>query len=243
MICSYCNRVIPDGSQTCVYCNTRVDLSLKRCPDCWVRLEDNQKTCHNCGCDVDVRLEEIHRQSQYKVPTLWEKIKKFPLWIKIAIPVLLIALTVAMFVYSVAEEKARLNEAVSLAEDFVVAVEISMGDVTKLAYAYENMVYDQSWLDHLGSATAVRDVYKDEISVAKKARELVDYNRNQVVGCGNVEISVAADEVYRNYTSCYGYVIGEGGTYPEYMDGYNKILKEYNKAVENLKLIIEKYEQ
>ena len=242
MICFYCNRVIPDESTECIYCKSKIDPSVKRCPDCWARLEDGQDICHKCGCNVEKRLEEIHKASKYKAPTFLDKIRKIPLWIKIAIPLVLIIVTMGIAVYDIVSEKEMQKEAVRLAGDYVVAMEITMDDITELAYAYENMVYDQSWLDHLGSATAVRDVYKTDISVAKKAREPLNYFRKQIAGCGNEEISKASNDLYRSYTVCYGYVIGEEGTYPEYIAGYNKLLKEYKKSVKELKKIIEKYE-
>jgi len=241
MLCTNCNRVIPDGSETCIYCKAKIDLTKRRCPDCWASLKKDETLCPKCGCDIETRIKEIHDAENEKELTFFDKFRKIPLWLRFVVPALVLIVALLFGIYTANEERERKHEAALLASDYVVSVEIAMTDITKIAYAYEDMVYGQSWLDHLGSAEAVRKVYSDEISVAKKAREPINYARNRIDRLGNAEISELVGEVQYNYVQCYSYVIGEQGKYPKYIQGYKKILSDYEQSVEALKEAVQKY--
>ena len=245
MLCSKCNRLIPEGADACPNCKADVATMERRCPNCWARLDIQDKQCRKCGCDIDKRIAELREEERKKHETLKDKLKKIPLWIRICVPLFIVIVIASSFAgvkiheyNKVAEQNAN---AVELAENYIVSVEITTGNITKLAQAYEDMVYGQSWLDHTGSAVVVRDVYKDEIDVIKKAREPLDYAKTRVDACGNKEISEALANVHYNYNKCYGFVIGENGQYPTYMDEYNALHKEYEESIKALKEVINKY--
>ncbi len=242
MLCSKCNRLIKEGETVCPNCNTNVADMEPRCPNCWARIDKQDIRCRKCGCDIEKRYEELLEAERKSRETLMDKVKKIPLWIRICVP-LLIILTLSLsyagvkvYQYNViAEKNAR---AVELAENYVVSVEIAVDNISKLAQVYDDMVYGQSWLDHTGSAEAVRDVYKDDITVIKMAKEPLLYEKKQIEQCDNEEISRAVEQVYYNYSRCYGFVIGENGQYPTYLDEFKKILDDYKSSLEELKQVI-----
>lgn len=241
MMCPSCSRIIPDGSENCPYCKSGIDKDILRCPSCWAKLHPGVKICTKCGCDVDKTISEMEEREKAGKVTLADKIKKLPLWFKIVVPVLVIAIIAGVCIYSLNLKNKRTLQAVELAEDYIVSVDIATARITKLAQVYKDMVYDQSWLDHTGSAHAVRDVYSQEISNVEKARVPLSYTREEIEKTGVENISKKVNAVYKNYTRCYGYVIGEKGTYKNYMTGYKKLLKEYEESLDKLRKEINNY--
>lgn len=241
MICSNCSRTIPDGSEICLCCKAKINTDVKRCPNCWSRVESEDIRCKKCGCHIEKMTEEIQKNALAKDPTVLDKLKRIPLWIRIILPMIIVCFAVGMYTYDVARENARNAEAAEMAEGYIISLNIAVDRITEMAQVYEDMVYDQSWLDHTGNASAVRDVYSQEISIIKKAREPLNYTKNQIANQENRQITEIVNEMYYNYTRLYGYVIGENGTYPDYIIKYKKILADYEASVKKLETEIQKY--
>lgn len=241
MICSACKKELPGGSTKCPHCNAEVNTEERRCPNCWARLGEGVEHCPKCGCDIKERLKEIDEEKNAVQPTFADRIKQLPKWIRIMVPAVIVALILifaSVGIYSTVSDRA---EAARLADDYVISVNLALDNITKLAQAYEDMVYKKSWLDHTGSAAAIREVYAEEISLIQRTREPVYYSKTRIEKLGNKKISVAVNMMYESYTKCYNYVIGENGKYPGYMKEYKRLLGEYEKTVKALKKEIEKY--
>ena len=247
MLCSKCNTLIPEGATICPHCKSDVATMEHRCPNCWSKIDRQDERCRKCGCDIEKRIAELRENERKSHETIWKKLKKIPLWIRISVPILIVVTLLAGIVgiklYEYNKIARQNAEAVELAENYIVASDISLGKITKLAQAYEDMVYGQSWLDHIGSAQAVRDVYKDEINVIRKTREPLSYSRSRIDEKGNREISEAVAAVHHSYNMCYGFVIGENGQYPTYMDEYRELLRDYEISVRELKKVLDKYKK
>lgn len=241
MICIKCNKEIPDGSKSCPLCKAEIAPEVSRCPNCWARLEEKDDLCPKCGCDIEKRLKEIEEENNKEIPTIMDRIKGLPRWIKITVPSVLLAIILIVTSVCIYLDVARDKEAVRLAEDYVVSVDFALKNITKLAQAYEDNVYKKSWLDRTGSAAAVREVYSSEIELIKRTREPIFYSKTRIEKQGNKEISAAVNKMYENYAKCYNYVIGENGKYPGYMNAYKNLVADYNDSVDELKEITQKY--
>ncbi len=241
MICPNCSGVIPEGSEVCPFCKSKIEPDVKRCPNCWARLEDGESRCKKCGCNIQKMVDEIEKNAQEEPPTLWDSLKRIPLWIRILVPLVVMCLVAGLCFYSSFKKNAQNIKAAELSEEYIESANEAIEEISKMAKVYEDMVYKQSWLDHTGSAAAVRDVYKEEINDIKKTKEPLNYAKNLIAKQQNDKITELANDVYFNYNRCFGYVIGENGTYPNYMKKYQKIVSDYEKSVEKLKEEIEKY--
>ena len=241
MICIKCNKEIPDDSNKCPFCETELSSRVRRCPDCWVRLDENDERCPKCGCDIEKRLKEINEEKNAVVPTLKDKIKGLPQWIKVTVPSVLIAVVLIITSACIYLDFARNKEAARLADDYIISVNLALTNITKLAQAYEDNVYKKSWLDRTGSAAAVRDVYSSEIELIKRTREPIRYSKTRIEKKGNETITEAVRKMYDNYAKCYNYVIGENGKYPGYLNEYNNLLSDYEDSVAELESITQRY--
>ncbi len=241
MICSNCSRTVPDGSKICPLCKAGISTDERRCPSCWAKLDKNIAQCPKCGCDIEKRIREIRDAENRKEPSLMDKIKETPLWIRITVPVFVLIMVLAIVLVSISVKRSAAGRAADMAADYVVSVELAVDDITSLARVYEDMVYGQSWLDHIGSAEAVREVYAQDIKSIKQIREAISYTRGEILSVADGEIAACVNDVYVCYSKCYGYVIGENGKYPTYIEVYNKHLANYDKAIAKLKKVVGKY--
>ncbi len=245
MLCSKCNSLIPEGETICPHCKSDATAMERRCPNCWAKIDVQDKRCRKCGCDIEKRIAELREEERKKHETFMDKFKKIPLWVRVCVPLICVIIFVASFagikIYEYNKVTEQNMKAVELTENYIVSLDISVGKITKLAQVYEDMVYGQSWLDHTGSAVAVRDVYQNEIDVIKKAREPLEYAKSKIDACENKEISEAVVKVQYNYSRCYGFVIGENGQFPTYMDEYRALLADYETSIDELRTVLDKY--
>ncbi len=240
MICSNCSGVIPNESKVCPFCNAKVDPTEKRCPSCWAKLSENEIKCKKCGCDIIKHEQEIIEFQKEQNVTLKDRIKKIPLWIKIAVPVLILATIISVILVQTNKRSEIERELLEISEDYVVSVDIAEGNIEDMAKVYRDMVYGQSWLDHTGSARAVREVYSDEIKAIRKERQNINYIKKKFQDFGEDSLSTLAEDVHRKYKKCYSYVIGENGKYPEYMQEYRVLEKDLEKSIEEMRKEIER---
>ncbi len=232
MICHNCNKKISDEDKVCPYCQSVIDA--QRCPECWTKLPVSQKVCHKCGCDIEEAREARAKKDSYTEPALKEKIAKLPLWIKAGVPAavgIIVVLAAGILLYMSSAAK---REAVEISKEYIASANDAVDKITEIAELYEENVYGEKWLEHVKSAQELREEHADKISDAKKTREPISYFNERIANTGNDEIAALADEVYYCYTSCYGYVIGENGKYPQYLKNYNVHLEKYKEAVEKL---------
>lgn len=240
MICSNCSGVIPNESKICPFCNAKVDPSEKRCPSCWAKLSENETKCKKCGCDIEKHEQEIIQLREKQNVTLKDRIKKLPLWIKIAVPVLIFAIILSVILVQINNRNERERELLEISEDYVVSVDIAEDNIEDIAKVYRDMVYGQSWLDHTGSARAVREDYADEIKAVRKERQNINYIKKKFQNFEGESLSHLAEDVHRKYKKCYSYVIGENGKYPEYMQEYRALEKDLEKSIEEMRKEIER---
>ncbi len=236
MYCIKCKKVFPDGDKACMHCGA--SAVPERCPECWAKLSEGEDICLKCGCDIPKYLKEKEEQASYVPPTLKDRIKELPRYVKIVVPslaVVLIFIVVSVLGYI---NYSNTAEAKKHSETFVVRVETSMDMITEMAGCYEDDVYNRDWISHIENAAELREEHADKIDAIHEAREPVTYANELVAECGNDEISSLASDVYYAYTACYSYVIGEKGKYPHYLDNYNKLLDKYEDAVKKLKKAI-----
>lgn len=238
MYCLKCKKVFPDTDKNCPYCGA--SALPERCPECWAKLSAGEDICSKCGCDFLQHIREKEQQASYVPPTLKDRIKSIPKYIKIGVPsfaAILIFIVVSLIGYI---DYSHAAEAKKRSETFVVQADASMDMLTEMAGYYEDEVYNRDWISHIENAAALREKYADKIEAIHNAREPVTYAKDLVAECGNDEISSLADDVYYAYTACYSYVIGEKGKYPHYLDKYNKLLDKYENAVRKLEDAIKK---
>ncbi len=231
MVCSNCNRTITTGTEVCPHCKAKINPDIVRCPECWTRLNSAQDICPKCGCDVAKTLEEREAQANVRRETTLDKIKKLPLAVKIAVPVAIAAIIAGVVSYNVSKQAAINEEIVSLAEDYTDSSDGTLEKITEIAELYEFNVYDRDWIMHLETSKAFMEEFEDEIAEIKGDREPINHLRSQIKDLSGNKIDELADMVYYTYADCYGYVIGENGSYPGYMKKYNKLLDKYKKAV------------
>ncbi len=232
MYCLNCKKTFPDGLENCPHCNA--PATPERCPECWVRLADDEKICTKCGCDIERYLKEKEEQASYVAPTLKDKIKALPLWLRICVPTalaVLVVLITGVFLYANYTDS---KEAGELSVSFAQKTDEAMEMITEIAKLYETEVYDKDWINHIANATKLREKYSDKIRAVKKTREPVTYANSLVSDAGDEEIAALANDVYYAYTSCYAYVIGENGKYPHYLEKYQKLHDKYEQALEKL---------
>lgn len=241
MLCTKCNKEFLDGLSVCPHCNEEFDY--KRCPKCWTKLASDATDCHKCGCNIEKTLKQNEEIANYREETSLDKVKALPLWIKILVPVFVIALCAGVFVQnSISKNKAK-TEAAELALEFVEELDAAEEQISFMATIYEEEVYAKDWLMHIDAAKELRRVYAQDIKRIKDDREPVKAMYKKIDSLDAGEISSLAKDLYLTYNNCYSYVIGENGKYPNYLKNYKKLLEEYDdikeKLVEEAKEILE----
>ena len=231
MVCLNCNRTIPNDTKVCPHCKAKVNPDIIRCPECWTRLTSIKDICPKCGCDVSQALAEREACANEVEETAWDMIKRLPLAFKIAVPVVIVAIIAAAVIYYSGKQAAINEEIVSLAEEYTDSSDGTLEKITEIAELYEFNVYDRDWIMHLETSKAFMEEFDEEIGDIKDDREPIEHLRTQIKELSGSKIDKLADEVYHTYADCYGYVIGENGSYPGYIKKYNKLLDKYEKAV------------
>ena len=227
MKCINCNLEISDDAKVCKHCGTNVITDVIRCPRCFVKLEKGIKKCTKCGCDIEKALYEEKEPEHEKL-----KLTKKRIIIVASAAVLLLAVIALVFGLWYSN---RFNAFKEDAKDFVSMLEENAETVNMLADKYNN-VYNGQWLIHTELSGVLEDKYKKEISSLKNSRDTLTYLTNELAEkCVNDEDASLVRKVFKNYDSCYIYVVGKNGKYPGYMNGYEKLFKEYEKNMKALK--------
>lgn len=240
MHCRNCNSEIPDGANTCPACGVSREDTEKRCPDCWTKLTENDKICPKCGINIEEAQKARYNIANTKKVSFWEVIKNLPPKLKITILSVVGVLLASVIVFNIAAEQSAKSGAVKLAGEYLVMAEETMEDITDLALEYENKVYNKDWIMHIESAQELRETNADAIKEIKAKREPMEYFQARIRKTEQKDIVKSADAVFYAYKNCYAYVVGEVGKYPHYYDNYKKLLKEYQKAITELKKAMEK---
>ena len=232
MYCLNCKKIIPDGLETCPECGK--SLKPERCPECWNKLEDTKSTCTKCGCDIDRYIKEKEAEQSTVEKTIWDRIKELPLWIKIAAPTFAAVLIAAIAGTNIYLDFRALAQAKAECLGLVEKADASMELIGEMAEVYDRRVYSKDWLKHTENASEVREDFKDEISKIDDMRQPIIYANETVAKSGDKKLAALSEDVYYAYSSCYTYVVGEKGKYPHYLENYEKLFKEYEKAVDKL---------
>jgi len=232
MICTKCNKEFSDGLNVCPHCQNKMDYI--RCPKCWNKLDSDAKECDKCGSNIDEVLRQNKEIAQYKEKTVIDKVKTFPLWLKIAIPAIVVILCVALAVSGWVSTKKAQTKAAELVVEYTEELETYIDEITFIAQIYETDVYSKDWIQHIEAAKTVRRLYEEEIKSIQSSRQNLDYKRKQIQALGIEEFSTMANNAYYTYTDCYTYVINENGKYPNYLKNYKKLLKEFKDINEDM---------
>jgi len=247
MICSKCNRVIPDNLEVCPYCRADIDINERRCPNCWAKLGagTNYELCPKCGCDIEKRIREITEEEKERNKTFAQKLKSIPLWIRLLVPlavvIVVLSFVIGIRLYNDYKEDERAQLALEYSENYAVSIGMAVDRISEIAEVYNREVYEKEWLDHTSGADAIKKGMSEEITTAKRMRSLLESALDDIEAQENNELSLLANEVYHQYTRCYGYVIGEKGSYPGYMTEYEKILKDFDDSMKDFEKAIEMY--
>ena len=231
MICNNCKKEIEDGISICPHCNKE---TVNRCPNCWARLNEGEKTCTKCGCNISEYIKESEEIRSYTPPTLSDKIRKLPKWLKISVPALLAVVIALSVVISAVNAQKRQEEIKHASYEMVVMADGAIELITELAESYEKEVYSKDWITYIESAQALREKSKDKTDEIKKMREPISHRRDVIKALGGNKAGKMADRVYFCYSECYSYVVGENGKYPNYLKKYKKLVEEYEEATEEL---------
>jgi len=235
MQCQNCNRSIEDGTKICPYCNAKIDSKIIRCPSCWTKYPSGTEVCERCGCNIPKTKKENEESANYKEPSLWDRIKALPLWIKISLPSVFAVILAACIGIAVATHVANTAEVCKLTEEFLNMAEDAVDSITIIAEHYENDVYNKDWITHIETAQELREKYASQIEEIKKTREPVGYGRDRIKELASKRVCELTDDVYYGYVQCYAYVIGENGKYPHYLDKYMKLIDDFDLSVKRLK--------
>ncbi len=231
MICKNCKMEIEDGIKICPYCNTDTE---NRCPNCWAKLGDGENICSKCGCNVSEYIKESEEINSYTPPTLADKVRKLPKWLKISVPLLLAIIIALSIVISITNAQKRQEEVKHASHEMVVLADGAIEMISSLAQSYEDEVYSKDWITYIESAQALREKCKEKIDEIKKTREPISHRRDVIKALGGDKAGSLADRVYFCYSECYGYVVGENGKYPNYLKKYNELVEKYEEATEEL---------
>lgn len=231
MICNNCKMEIEDGIKVCPHCSQEIE---SRCPSCWAKLGDGENICQKCGCNVSEYIKESEEIRNYAPPTLSDKIKKLPKWLKISAVSMLAVIIILSIVISAVNAQRRNEKAGHASYEMAVMANGAMEMISSLAESYEKEVYQKDWITYIELAEELREKNKDKINEIKKLREPISYRRDVIKANGSSKAGEIADKVYFCYSECYGYVVGENGKYPNYLKKYNKLAENYEKAVEEL---------
>lgn len=231
MICKYCKKEIEEGIKTCPYCNKETE---NRCPNCWSKLADGEDICQKCGCNVSEYIMETEKIRSYTPPTLADRVKKLPNWLKIGIPVLVVIIIIALMITAITSTQQKKEELKVVTHEMLVMTDGAIEQISSLAESYESEVYSKDWITYIESAQTLREKSKDKINEIKKTREPVSHRVDIIKSLGSTKAGKLADKVHYCYRECYSYVVGETGKYPNYLTKYNKLVEEYKKAAEEL---------
>ena len=231
MICKNCNNEVDEGVKICPYCNTNTEY---RCPNCWAKLTEGENTCLKCGCDVLEYIRESEEILDYTPPTLADKVKKLPKWLKISILAALAVIMAVSIVISVTNAQERQEEAKMASHEMIDMADGAIELISSLAQSYEDEVYSKDWITYIESAQALREKSKKKTDEIKKMSEPVSRRRDIIKALGGSEAGERADRVYYCYRECYSYVVGEKGKYPNYLKKYKELVGKYEEAAQEL---------
>jgi len=238
MQCPNCNIMIDDNVQICPYCHAKVDKDIIRCPQCWAKHKKGTEICTSCGCNISQTIKENMEIANYKKPTIREKISAISIKKKISVLVALVIIAGVIIAGTITSNNIKKEELRTLSYELIELSDDAIDKISVIAEYYENDVYSKDWITYLEAAQSLRELHTDEIEEIKKTREPINHKKNQIVAVGNQEAAELANKVYFCYTSCYGYVIGENGKYPEYLKKYQKLVEEYTKVKTQLKELV-----
>ena len=227
MKCINCNLELNDGEKTCKHCGTAVVTNVVRCPKCFIKLDKKIIKCPKCGCNIQKALAEEKKPKEEK-----KKITKKHVIIAFSSVglVLLLIFAIMGLSYSV-----KFGEFKKEAISYITSIDDNMDVINMLAEKY-NEIYDGQWLIHTERAAALEVEYEEEIAELKENRDKIRYYTNTLANkTVNDDDKRLVEKVFKNYDTCYTYVVGKNGKYPGYMTSYKKILKTYDKDFKTLK--------
>ena len=195
--------------------------------------------CKKCGCDIMRHIKEKEEKATYVAPSFKDKLKTLPWYVKIGLPLVLVALIITVISAVGYMRLSRKAEAEKYAGKLISRAGQSMEMITEMAGYYEDDVYNRDWISHIENAEKLREKHADKIKTIDGAKEPISYANRLVANSGDEELSSLAEDVYYAYVACYSYVIGENGKYPHYLENYNKLLNVYEEAVDKLEKAIQ----
>ena len=243
MICSKCNRFVPDDEKTCPHCKSDMATQEKRCPQCWTKLSDKDVNCPKCGCDIKRTIAEREEIETAEPVTFFTVIKNLPLFVKILIPVIIVALIVLAVINSnnkaIEMRKNVVKYTAVYEEQLIEAVDA----ITVIANEYKNGVYDRDWNLQAENAQELRRVHGDEISEITALKEPIVHTANNIIQNSDEKTAALTEAVYYAYRNCYEYVVLEGGKASGYMENYLVLVEEFNTALDELLKDSERYKE
>ena len=237
MYCLTCKKLYSDTEEKCPHCGA--SPIPERCPECYVKLSAGEDVCKKCGCDIMRHIKEKEEKASYVAPSFKDKLKALPWYVKAGLPLALIVLIITAISAVGYIKLSRRAEAKYCSEMLITRAEESVDMITEMAGYYEDDVYNRDWISHIENAEKLRETHADKIKEMNSIKEPISYANRLVANSGDEELTSLADDVYYAYVACYSYVIGENGKYPHYLKNYNKLLAEYEEAVNKLKKAIE----
>lgn len=223
MKCINCNVTLPDDATECYLCGAKVTTEVIRCPKCFIKLDKEAKKCPKCGHNME------EKQEKEELPK--KKLTKKQLVLLVAIP--LICIAVVFSAYGIWYYQ-KLSAFKAEAKDYVASLDENLELISEIASGY-NDVYNGKWLIYAEKSSAVEREYAEEIEELVDNRDTFTYLVNEIsqksVNNSDAELIL---NVFENYDKCHIYVIGKKGTYPGYIESYEKLLSEYKKSVEKL---------
>ena len=231
MICSKCNRSVPDGEKICPNCNADITLQERRCPQCWVKLDSKDTTCPKCGCDIERTIKEREEIESIEPLTFWTVVKKLPIIVKLLIPVIIIAVIVMVNINNRSKFEEMEKNVVRYSKLYDQQLTEAVEAITIIAHEYKTGVYDRDWNKQTENAQELRRVHGDEIAEIEGLREHIVHTREKLKTNGDDTVDILADNAYYAYRNCYEYVILEGGVAEAYIDNYLVLVEEFEEAL------------
>jgi len=219
--CINCNVTLPDDATECFFCGAKVETGVIRCPKCFVKLENNTKVCPKCGHNFEKEEEKTEDSGK-------KKLTKKQIALFVSIPLICIALIVATYVswYS-----ARNSEFQTGLREYVLVLEDSMESISLLANEYDK-IYVGQWLIYAEQMASMESTNRAFINEITENRDTITYLASELSEKSvNKKDALLVKNAFENFDKCYVYVVGKKGTYPGYIEGYEKLSSEYKKSL------------
>lgn len=235
MKCTNCNAPIPGGTDVCPYCGTEIDISVFRCPECFIKLEKGTEYCPKCGCNIEKALLEESIDSEQESETLFKKILKTSLKVKIiSLVIIMFAAAAAIFGFSFYNSQ-KTDDYCKYADEYIAQTQKNIKTITFLAEEYDK-IYKGEWLIQTENARDLEKKYSDEISELKDSRDDLNFLVKELLKkTSSKKDASLVGKVYDDYESCYLYVVEKSGEPNGYISGYYKLYDSYKNSIKTFK--------